>query len=266
MVTNLDAAAVAHQRKTADEIIRSATFPAARAPSPDDSSRSEGDCWPRSLVVLGTVGCWWVCLRFYLLLERGSSQTSSAFFCCFFLTFAGWTASLHYCQLLPAFSQRVGFLLPPCCFLLKVASLFCFLFTWWALRLPAAVSQMTWTEITETDFKPLFVRRTIYFILYSTSTKFPTLMMMLSAVMSVWPNIPMSPPVCLSRQLCLRFVLKQSTCLILIDHISTDCFFLSCPVVWYASSMLSPGICEYKSFSWRFCPRLTCRFRGKEEI
>ncbi|XP_047459059.1 actin-binding LIM protein 1a isoform X21 [Mugil cephalus] len=54
MVTNLDTAAIARQSKSADEIIRSATFPAAHAPSPDDSSRSEGDRWPYSLTVLGS--------------------------------------------------------------------------------------------------------------------------------------------------------------------------------------------------------------------
>uniref|UniRef100_A0A4W6CCU3 Actin binding LIM protein 1a n=1 Tax=Lates calcarifer TaxID=8187 RepID=A0A4W6CCU3_LATCA len=50
-----DTAAIARQSKSADDIIRSATFPAAHAPSPDDSSRSEGDRWPYSLAVLGTV-------------------------------------------------------------------------------------------------------------------------------------------------------------------------------------------------------------------
>nr|XP_043902436.1 actin-binding LIM protein 1a isoform X10 [Solea senegalensis] len=45
----------ARQSKSADDIIRSATFPAAHAPSSDDSSRSEGDCWPYSLTLLGTV-------------------------------------------------------------------------------------------------------------------------------------------------------------------------------------------------------------------
>uniref|UniRef100_A0A3Q3FHC5 Putative adherens-junction anchoring domain-containing protein n=1 Tax=Labrus bergylta TaxID=56723 RepID=A0A3Q3FHC5_9LABR len=54
MVTNLDMAAIARHSKAGDDIIRSATFPAAHAPSPDDSSRSEGDRWPCSLVVLGT--------------------------------------------------------------------------------------------------------------------------------------------------------------------------------------------------------------------
>uniref|UniRef100_A0A3B5LGV6 HP domain-containing protein n=1 Tax=Xiphophorus couchianus TaxID=32473 RepID=A0A3B5LGV6_9TELE len=48
-------AAVAQQSKFGEDIIRSATFPAAHAPSLDDSSRSEGDCWPHSLAVLGTV-------------------------------------------------------------------------------------------------------------------------------------------------------------------------------------------------------------------
>ncbi|XP_054456559.1 actin-binding LIM protein 1a isoform X1 [Anoplopoma fimbria] len=56
MVTNLDTDAIARQSKSADEIIRSATFPAAHAPSPDDSSRSEGDHWPCSLAVLGSEG------------------------------------------------------------------------------------------------------------------------------------------------------------------------------------------------------------------
>ncbi|XP_060896584.1 actin-binding LIM protein 1a isoform X3 [Labrus mixtus] len=56
MVTNLDMAAIARHSKAGDDIIRSATFPAAHAPSPDDSSRSEGDCWPCSLVVLGSEG------------------------------------------------------------------------------------------------------------------------------------------------------------------------------------------------------------------
>ncbi|KAM8858897.1 actin-binding LIM protein 1-like isoform 5-T5 [Spinachia spinachia] len=51
-----DTDAIAHQSKSADEIIRSATFPAAHAPSPDDSSRSEGDLWPCSLTVLGSEG------------------------------------------------------------------------------------------------------------------------------------------------------------------------------------------------------------------
>ncbi|XP_029377272.1 actin-binding LIM protein 1a isoform X4 [Echeneis naucrates] len=49
-------AAIARQSKSADDIIRSATFPAAHAPSPDDSSRSEGDHWPYSLAVLGSEG------------------------------------------------------------------------------------------------------------------------------------------------------------------------------------------------------------------
>uniref|UniRef100_A0A3B3ILI3 Actin binding LIM protein 1a n=1 Tax=Oryzias latipes TaxID=8090 RepID=A0A3B3ILI3_ORYLA len=47
-----DSAAVAHQSKSADEIIRSATFPAAHAPTPDDSWWSEADCCPRSLTLL----------------------------------------------------------------------------------------------------------------------------------------------------------------------------------------------------------------------
>ncbi|CAJ1067851.1 actin-binding LIM protein 1-like isoform X2 [Xyrichtys novacula] len=51
-----DAATLARQVKTGDDIIRSATFPAAHAPSPDDSSRSEGDRWPCSLAVLGSEG------------------------------------------------------------------------------------------------------------------------------------------------------------------------------------------------------------------
>ncbi len=67
MVTNLDTAAIARQSKSGDDIIRSATFPAAHAPSPDDSSRSEGDHWPYSLAVLGTVGSWWACLHCRLL-------------------------------------------------------------------------------------------------------------------------------------------------------------------------------------------------------
>ncbi|XP_061646891.1 actin-binding LIM protein 1-like isoform X1 [Phyllopteryx taeniolatus] len=45
-------AAIARQSKSADDIIRCATFPAAHAPSPDDSSQSEGDCWPSSNAVL----------------------------------------------------------------------------------------------------------------------------------------------------------------------------------------------------------------------
>ncbi|XP_026164606.1 actin-binding LIM protein 1 isoform X4 [Mastacembelus armatus] len=51
-----DTTAIARQSKSADEIIRSATFPAAHAPSLDDSSRSEGDHWPYSLAVLGSEG------------------------------------------------------------------------------------------------------------------------------------------------------------------------------------------------------------------
>uniref|UniRef100_A0A3Q2G0I1 Actin binding LIM protein 1a n=1 Tax=Cyprinodon variegatus TaxID=28743 RepID=A0A3Q2G0I1_CYPVA len=51
-----DLAAVAHQSKSGEDIIRSATFPAAHAPSLDDSSLSEGDCWPHSLAVLGSEG------------------------------------------------------------------------------------------------------------------------------------------------------------------------------------------------------------------
>lgn len=63
----LDTAAIARQSKSADDIIRSATFPAAHAPSPDDSSRSEGSHWPCSLAALGTVGSWWACLHCCLL-------------------------------------------------------------------------------------------------------------------------------------------------------------------------------------------------------
>ncbi|XP_029305304.1 actin-binding LIM protein 1 isoform X12 [Cottoperca gobio] len=51
-----DTDAIARQSKSADEIIRSATFPAAHAPSPDDRSRSEGDRWSCSLAVLGSEG------------------------------------------------------------------------------------------------------------------------------------------------------------------------------------------------------------------
>uniref|UniRef100_A0A8C7YTX5 Actin binding LIM protein 1a n=1 Tax=Oryzias sinensis TaxID=183150 RepID=A0A8C7YTX5_9TELE len=51
-----DSAAVAHQSKSADEIIRSATFPAAHAPTLDDSWWSEADCCPRSLTLLGSEG------------------------------------------------------------------------------------------------------------------------------------------------------------------------------------------------------------------
>ncbi|XP_034753965.1 actin-binding LIM protein 1a isoform X16 [Etheostoma cragini] len=47
-----DTDAIARQSKSGDDIIRSATFPAAHAPSPDDSPRSEGDHWPCSLAVL----------------------------------------------------------------------------------------------------------------------------------------------------------------------------------------------------------------------
>uniref|UniRef100_A0A8C6M1K3 Actin binding LIM protein 1a n=1 Tax=Nothobranchius furzeri TaxID=105023 RepID=A0A8C6M1K3_NOTFU len=76
------AAAIAHQRKSADEIIRSATFPAAHAPSPDDNSLSEGDCWPHSLAVLGTV------MAVLALLPAGEtkcipSPTSCLFLFCF---------------------------------------------------------------------------------------------------------------------------------------------------------------------------------------
>ncbi|XP_047198290.1 actin-binding LIM protein 1a isoform X11 [Hippoglossus stenolepis] len=49
-------AAIVLQSKSADDIIRSATFPAAHAPSLDDSSRSEGDRRPYSLAVLGSEG------------------------------------------------------------------------------------------------------------------------------------------------------------------------------------------------------------------
>lgn len=54
----VDSAAIARQSKSGDDIIRSATFPAAHAPSPDDGSRSEGERWPCSLAALGTVGPW----------------------------------------------------------------------------------------------------------------------------------------------------------------------------------------------------------------
>lgn len=57
----LDTAAIARQSKSADDIIRSATFPAAHAPSPDDSSQSEGISWPYALSVLGTVSSGWAC-------------------------------------------------------------------------------------------------------------------------------------------------------------------------------------------------------------
>ncbi|XP_028323714.1 actin-binding LIM protein 1 isoform X3 [Gouania willdenowi] len=50
-----DTAAIARQRDSADEIIRSATFPAAHAPSADDGC-GEGDCWPYSVAVLGPEG------------------------------------------------------------------------------------------------------------------------------------------------------------------------------------------------------------------
>lgn len=63
----LDTAAVACQSKSADDIIRSATFPAAHAPSLDDSSRSEGGQWPCSLAALGTVGSRQACRHCYLL-------------------------------------------------------------------------------------------------------------------------------------------------------------------------------------------------------
>lgn len=63
----LDTAAIARQSKSADDIIRSATFPAAHAPSPDDSLQSEGICCPYALLVLGTVDSWWACSLYCLL-------------------------------------------------------------------------------------------------------------------------------------------------------------------------------------------------------
>ncbi|XP_039995888.1 actin-binding LIM protein 1a isoform X4 [Xiphias gladius] len=51
-----DTAAIARQSKSADDIIRFATFPAAHVPSPDDSSCSEGGRWPCSLAVLAPIG------------------------------------------------------------------------------------------------------------------------------------------------------------------------------------------------------------------
>ncbi|KAK0135515.1 Actin-binding LIM protein 1 [Merluccius polli] len=56
MVTDLDTPALAPPSKSADDIIRSATFPAAHAPCRDDSSQSGGDLWPYSLAVLGSGG------------------------------------------------------------------------------------------------------------------------------------------------------------------------------------------------------------------
>ncbi|XP_061765993.1 actin-binding LIM protein 1-like isoform X1 [Nerophis ophidion] len=47
---------IARQSKSADDIIRCATFPAAHAPSPDDNSQREGDCQPDSIAVLGSEG------------------------------------------------------------------------------------------------------------------------------------------------------------------------------------------------------------------
>ncbi|CAL8300192.1 unnamed protein product [Merluccius merluccius] len=51
-----DTPALAPPSKSADDIIRSATFPAAHAPCRDDSSQSGGDLWPYSLAVLGGEG------------------------------------------------------------------------------------------------------------------------------------------------------------------------------------------------------------------
>lgn len=106
MVANLDAAATAHQRKSADEIIRSATFPAAHAPSPDANSRSEVDCWPRSLAVLGTVGRWWV----FALLPAGETGLATNQLCFFFLLTSscstGLAASPLYSELTPLFGHH----------------------------------------------------------------------------------------------------------------------------------------------------------------
>jgi hypothetical protein len=59
LVSNLDSPAP--KRKSADEIIRSATFPAAHVPPLDDTSPSKSDHWSPcalslALVALGTVG------------------------------------------------------------------------------------------------------------------------------------------------------------------------------------------------------------------
>ena len=64
MVTDLDTPALAPPSKCADDIIRSATFPAAHAPCRDDSPQGGGgDLWPYSLAALGTVGSRWACLH-----------------------------------------------------------------------------------------------------------------------------------------------------------------------------------------------------------
>lgn len=75
----LDTAAIARQSKSADDIIRSATFPAAHAPSPDDSSQSEGICWPYALLVLGTVDSRWACsLRCLLAVHQALCRSLNA--------------------------------------------------------------------------------------------------------------------------------------------------------------------------------------------
>lgn len=107
MVTNLDTAAIAPYSKSADEIIRSATFPAAHAPSPDNSSRSAGDHWPYSLAVLGTVGSWWACLHCYPLVAQSRHSHLTKIW--LFLP-SSWTKSLT----VPLLSLRHGLYLRRC--------------------------------------------------------------------------------------------------------------------------------------------------------
>lgn len=65
--TNPDSAAMAAQSKSADDIIKSAKFPAAHAPRPNETPKIETDYWPcpPSLAALGRplplvpLGHWW---------------------------------------------------------------------------------------------------------------------------------------------------------------------------------------------------------------
>lgn len=170
MITYLDTAAIASQSKSADDIIRSATFPAAHAPSLDDSSRSEGGRRPYSLTVLGTVGSWWVCLHCCLQAVEQTLTTTLLFLSSAPAAPKSSNASLLLSEHPPLFgryslclwvllaqSRRVG--------LVSVAAT---LFSAWGSisfaalvhlvrQLNTIVPQMTWTEITETDFKLTFV-------------------------------------------------------------------------------------------------------------
>lgn len=261
----LDTAAIARQSKSADDIIRSATFPAAHAPSPDDSSQSEGISWPYALSVLGTVSSGWACSLCCLLAVHRALRHS----------LAALISLQQRLNCIPAllWAPAVSRVSSVFCFtfcmhraemssLILVSALFCawgdfFFFSCHIIF--ALASHISATNDLDRDHWDWL--QTQYCLVCRTLRKHSKIK---TRVMKRTHPLQ-TPPVCLSRQLCLSFVFlsvlygsKISSCIFCTFRFDVPCK-TNKKKAWFLPSA-GVFLCVWCDISTLICS--TCRVRG----